>query len=230
MSARTSAEAALHTYPDSTGRGAVLQQLDAASIDINRSHGRHESHFAYPAYARLKESIRHCGQNEVPVLVRRRSAGRFELVYGRCRHQAATELGLPLVSLVKDAADMNDLDALRVMAVESEWGSPWSIYERGTMLRRCLDWGAFPSTRHAADSLRWRSAEIHKALIVVAWPTELLSAFPSPVEVKETWVTPLNEALIRNSNAVLSVAAEFSAGRKRGTATGVYKALLAATA
>ena len=161
--------------------------------------------------------------------MRRKASGGFELVYGHCRHQSGTELGLPLVSLVNDVYDMSDLDVLRVMAVESEWGSPWSIYERGTMLRRCLDLGAFPTQRHAAEFFGWSPTGIMKALAVVGWASEGLSAFQSPVEVKETWVGPLNEALTRNSTAVLSVATAFRTGRERASAAAVFKALRAAS-
>jgi len=174
-------------------------------------------------YERLKNSMQRTGRNEVPVLLRRRYVdGRLELIAGRRRLHVALERGLPLASLIRE---LSDREAMQGMAIDSGWAAEWSVWERGTMLRRALEFGLYPSVRYMADDIGWLHGEVHLALAAANLPKEVVAAFLRPSDILGKWVEPLSEAVNRDRHAVLATAAAFAVRRGHERAKVVYAAL-----
>lgn len=226
------AQAGLHpmaeqSTPRADERVERIALDNPGKVVVHECHGRHVSAFASPGYFALKESIRHSGGNRVPVLLVGRGGGHLELVYGRLRLQAATELDLPLLALVRESRWGANLFDLLDMAIDScEAGMRWSMYERGTMAKRCLELGYYPSRRRLAEHLGWGASEVTDALSVVNWPTALTAAFPSPRDIEQKWIARLAARLERDPSGLIATARGISSESRKRSAKDVYSALL----
>ncbi|WP_157268706.1 ParB/RepB/Spo0J family partition protein [Azohydromonas aeria] len=189
-------------------RGAV--QLDARSIAPSRWANRHEASYAGKAYQELKAEIRDAGGNVQPVMVRplpqpKEGGERFELVFGHRRHRACLELGLPVQAVVKE---VDDQALFGFMERENRLRQNLSAWEQGTMYRRALDDGLFPSLRQLAAHVGRDHSDISKALRIAALPREVVNAFASPNDIQFRWAALLTQALEQDRAAVLRVAAD----------------------
>ncbi|MBK9363084.1 MAG: hypothetical protein IPM99_19260 [Rubrivivax sp.] len=72
------------------------------------------------------------------------------MVFGHRRHRACLELGLPVQAMV---VDMYDQQLFEAMERENRARKNLSAWEQGTMYRRALDEGLYPSQRRLAESL-----------------------------------------------------------------------------
>lgn len=204
--------------------GERMERIDPKRVQLNRFHGRHPSAFVGPKFEQLKQSMAREGGNLLPVLLCDVN-GALELAYGSRRLHAALELGLPLYAIINK--NCLHQEAIRAMAIESRSGDlPWSVFERGTMLRRCLDAGLYPSKRRMAEYLGWSTSEIDLAITAAELPPELLAAFRTPAEIEPGWVQQLSEAVAMESDGLFERAHELKLERPRGSARSVFGALL----
>ena len=79
----------------------------------------------------------------------------YEIVFGHRRHRACLELGLLVVTLVKD---LTEQELFEQMDRENRQRKDLTAYEQGEMYRHALDEGLYPSMRKLSESLgvAWR--------------------------------------------------------------------------
>jgi len=122
-------------------------KLDPKSIRDTRWANRHPKSFLTPAFARLKANIELAGGNTQPILVREtEEGGIFELVFGRRRHRACLELGLPVLAVLWQGP-MLDVDLFLSMDRENREREDPSAYEQGSSYINALEAGLFQSQR-----------------------------------------------------------------------------------
>ena len=189
-------------------RGAVA--LDPRSIAPSRWANRHEASYAGKAFEELKAEIRDAGANVQPIMVRpmpspKDGAPQYEIVFGHRRHRACLEVGVPVHAVVKEVSDH---ELFGFMERENRTRQNLSAYEQGTMYRRALDEGLFPSLRQLAAHIGRDHGDISKALGIAALPAEVAAAFASPNDIQFRWASVLTDALERDRAAVLRVAAD----------------------
>ena len=90
--------------------GTVLL-LDPRKVRQSRWKNRHEDSYNTPEFAQLRREIESAGRNVQPIKVRRVGEAyelrdEYELVYGRRRHRACLELGLPVAAIVQDVSGL----------------------------------------------------------------------------------------------------------------------------
>ena len=200
--------------------------LDAAQVRPSRWANRHEASFADAAYAELKAEIAQAGGNVQPASVRPLPAGgthTHELVFGHRRHRACLELGLPLLAMVVDADDRALFEA---MERENRARKNLSAWEQGTMYRRALDEGLYPSQRQLSQALGVDVSLVSKSLSLARLPEAVVRAFASPLEIQFRWAQPLADALQRDPDGVLARAAALHATTPRPPAARVLAQLL----
>ncbi len=191
-----------------------VRQLDPQSVGPSRWANRHEHSFADAAFAELKSDIASAGTNVQPVAVRR-VAGvlngstpgaqpAYELVFGHRRHRACLELGLPLQAMV---AEMSDQQLFESMERENRARKNLCAWEQGTMYKRALDEGLYPSQRRLAEALGVDVSLVSKSLTLARLPDAVVSAFASPLEIQFRWAQPLAEALQKDPDGVMTRAA-----------------------
>lgn len=179
--------------------------IDPHHIRVSQFANRHESNYAGPEFLALRAEIESAGGNVQPIKVRTLGGQHvdgemYELVYGHRRHRACLELGLPVLAVVDNVDDR----ALFVeMDRENRGRKDLSAWEQGTMYRKALAQGLFPSNRKLAEALGVDLSAVGKALAIADLPPVIIEAFTSPLDLQFRFAKPLLQALARKRDAVL---------------------------
>lgn len=194
-------------------RAQVVLKLDPRWIRDSKWKNRHELSFATAEFAVLKSEIEAAGGNVQPIKVRRVGKGadgqhEYEIVYGRRRRRACLELGFDVAAIVED---MDDIALFKEMERENRSRADLSPWEQGVMYKDALDGKLFASQRQMAAELGVSLGALNVALALASLPEEVVSAFPSPLDLQYRWAAVLNEALERDTARVLTVARELGA-------------------
>lgn len=200
----------------------TVQHLDPQSIIPSRWHARHGSVFRTTRFADLKASITHTGGNLVPVYVRPKG-DHSVLAYGVLRHQACTELGLPVLAIVDP--HMTEHELVGAMLAEAQGGTPLSAYELGLSVQSMLDAGLMPSRRRAAEHLGMMLKDLTGALAIANLPAAVLAAFDAPTDIRMTWAPKLLATYDRDPAGFPQRVAQVRAERVRSDARALFLAL-----
>ncbi len=216
----------------------AVRQIDPASVRASRWANRHAHSFADAAFEALKTEIASAGGNVQPASVRRIAPGSngstpaadgqapvYELIFGHRRHRACLDLGLPLQAMVVEATDRELFEA---MERENRSRKNLSAWEQGTMYRRALDEGLYPSQRKLAEALGVDISLVSKSLSLARLPEGVVAAFGSPLDIQFRWAQPLAEALQRDPDAMLARASRLRSAGAALTAAQVFAALTGA--
>jgi ParB family chromosome partitioning protein len=208
---------------------APTRKLDPQTIVPSRWANRHADSFGSAAFARLKQDIELAGGNVQPILVRplADAAGRYEIVFGHRRHRACAELGLPVLATIETAA-ISDLELFSVMDRENRERADLSPYEQGTMYRRALDQGLYPSNRRLAEALGVSHTWVANVLQVADLPPSVLECFRSPLEVQHRHARILAAALDKDRKGLLRRADRLRQQARALAPAAVVAALVAA--
>lgn len=213
-----------------------VRKLDPQSIRPSQWANRHEHSFADAAFAELKADIEAAGTNVQPICVRpikqpvlngSTAEGEvgYEVVFGHRRHRACLELGLPVQAMVQE---VDDLALFEAMERENRARKNLSAWEQGTMYRRALDAGLYPSQRRLSEALGVDVSLVSKSLALARLPDAVVATFPSPLDIQFRWAQPLAEALQKDPEGVIERAARIRSAGQSLTAAQVFGALLAA--
>jgi ParB family transcriptional regulator, chromosome partitioning protein len=116
----------------------------------------------------------------------------IELIYGARRLFVARHLNVPLHVEMRE---LSDREAMVAMDIENRLRKDVSPYERGLSFSRCLRGGCFQTQEELAQSLRISGAQVSRLLAIARLPAAIISAFPDPREICETWGLELKKAL-----------------------------------
>lgn len=207
-----------------------VRLLDPAAVRRSRWANRHEDSYADQAFADLKAEIQSAGVNVQPVAVRAlpgaaAGAPAFELVFGHRRHRACLELGLPMQAMV---VELSDQELFEAMERENRARKNLSAWEQGTMYKRALDEGLYPSQRKLSEALGVDVSLVSKSLSLARLPAAVVGAFGSPLDIQFRWAQPLAEALQRDPDAVITRAQRLKAqAQEKGAAPPAAQVLAA---
>jgi len=201
------------------------RQLDPKTIVRSKWANRHEESFNNVEFQHLKKEIESAGGNIQPIKVRPllNKPGRYELIFGHRRHMACLELCLPVFALIEN---MKDAELFCQMDRENRERSPLKPYEAGLAYARALDEGLFPSARKLAESASIDLSQLGKALALARLPGDILSAFPSPLDLQYRWATDLTQALQKDPDRVIAVAKKINSEPANRSSVQVLKLLV----
>ena len=204
--------------------------IDPKLVRVSKFANRHELNYVGPEFAALRAEIESAGGNVQAIKVRRVGASgpeeaQYEVVFGHRRHRACLELGLPVLAMVDN---LDDRTLFVEMDRENRGRKDLSAWEQGTMYRRALQQGLFPSNRKLADAVGADLSALGKALSLAELPEQLVRAFASPLALQFRWAKPLGRALASNREAVLACAQDLASGPADRKAKDVFDRLLAA--
>lgn len=206
--------------------------LDPTSIKPSKWANRHEASFATFEFDEFKAEIRAAGRNVQPIKVRPVSAEDgssgesvegFEVIFGHKRHRACLELGIPVLAIIEQATDVSLFEQ---MERENRGRKNLSAWEQGSMYRRALDEGLYPSLRRLAESLNVDVSLVSKGVALARLPDEVVAAFQSPLDIQFRWATPLAEAVKKNAEATLATARALASDRGRMVPTAIFSKLI----
>lgn len=201
-----------------TWDGAMpVRKLDPAEVVPSQWANRHADSFVGADFEALKQEIAASGGNVQPIKVRPipsgPHAGKFEVVFGHRRHKACLELGISVFALVES---VDDRGLFIEMDRENRLRADLRPFEQGEMYRRALSLGLFSSMRKLAEEIGMPVSQVSKAHQIASLPTEVLSAFASPLDIQFRWGSPLAEAIEKRQAQTMKIADELSRARVGG--------------
>jgi ParB family chromosome partitioning protein len=204
------------------------RKLDPALVIPTGWANRHADAFKNAEFERLKADIQMSGGNVQAISVRPLAGevGKFEIVFGHRRHRACLELGLHVLATVA-TAPISDLELFAAMDRENRERADLSPYEQGTMYRRALDAGMYPSNRRMAEALGVSHTWVANVLSVADLPAPVLECFRTPLDVQHRHAKAISDALERDRKAVLRRAEKLRQSSTKLVAGAVAAALSA---
>lgn len=203
------------------------KKLDPQVVVPSRWANRHPDSFKSAEFARLKQDIELAGGNIQPISVRRLhdQIGKYEIVFGHRRHQACSELGLPVLAIIETGA-VSDHDLFSAMDRENRERADLTPYEQGTMYRRALDEQLYPSNRRLAEALGVSHTWVANVLLVADLPAPVVECFKSPLEIQHRHAKAIAAALEADRKGVLRRAEKIRAQESPRSAALVVAALV----
>jgi ParB family transcriptional regulator, chromosome partitioning protein len=211
---------------------APLRKLDPAVVKASKWANRHEASFKSAEFEQLKAEIASAGGNVQPIKVRPQQvlngstpAGdmAFELIFGHRRHRACLELGLPVLAAIEEASDVSLFEQ---MERENRGRKNLSAWEQGSMYRRALDDGLYPSLRRLAESLSVDVSLVSKSVTLARLPEAVVAAFQSPLEIQFRWAAPLAEAVQKDPDGILARAKVVAGNRGKLSSAEIFDELI----
>ncbi|TWO71503.1 ParB/RepB/Spo0J family partition protein [Caenimonas sedimenti] len=208
----------------------LVVMLDPAQVKESKWKNRHELSYSTQEYMDLRDEIAAAGGNVQPIKVRRKAKGangedEYEIVYGRRRNRSCLDLGFKVAAIIED---MDDLALFTAMERENRNRADLSPWEQGVMYKDALDAKLFASQKQMAAALGISAGALSMALALASLPDEVISAFPSPLELQYRWGTELTSALEADTARVITKAQELGKMSPRPTARVVLEALVGA--
>jgi len=133
--------------------------------------------------------------------------------------------------LLVELREMSDREALIAMDTENRERVDISPYERGMSYARWLRSGLFQSQEDIARALKISPAQVSRLLKLSRLPAVIVDAFPSALEICESWGLELIEALEDPTRRMSTIhhARLLCAQEPRARGAEVYRRLLAAS-
>jgi ParB family chromosome partitioning protein len=199
----------LREIVDSFEGALVVRALAPSSIMPSQWANRHDTSYETEDFEELKREIREAGSNVQPIKVRplNRSTPvddnveKYEIVYGHRRHRACLELKIPINALI-ETVDYQTL--FEQMERENRGRKNLSAWEQGCMYLAAIDKGLYASQRKLSESIGVDISLISKSIALARLPTDVINAFPSPLEIQFRWAQPLGEALKNDADAMMA--------------------------
>jgi ParB family chromosome partitioning protein len=204
----------------------AVRLIDPHNIVPSKWANRIDDSFESVEFAQLRDEIAQSDGNVQPIKVRplKGQAERYEIVFGHRRHRACLELNLPVLAFVED---VNDQELFKEMDRENRKREDLSPWEQGRMYRRALSEELFSSLGDLSKELGVDKGNLSKALKLADLPDDVVSAFPSPLELQFRWAKLLNDALQGDPEGVLARAKELTEDKgTRRTGKEVLESLL----
>ncbi len=131
-------------------------------------------------------------------------SGKYELIVGSRRRQACLEEGLPVLATI---VELDDLRMYEHRERENRQRQDLRPYEAGVLYKAALDEKLYPSAGKMAEALQIDLGNLGRLLHIANLPAPILGAFPSPLEIQNSWGAALNRAYLQDPDGVLAEAA-----------------------
>ena len=203
----------------------ATRKIHPNKIKPSRWVNRNELSYSGEVFANLKQEIETAGGNIQPIKVRPSKSvpGEYELVFGHRRHRACLELGFDVLTLIEE---LDDAELFCQMDRENRGRAALSPWEAGTTYARALDEGLFPSARKLAEAASIDLSQLGKALVLAKLPTDVIAAFPSPLDLQYRWASLLSQAIQKDPDLILFRAKELREAKENLNASQVLVRLL----
>lgn len=151
----------------------VIVELDPNVIDEWEMVDRPTDEFG--DLSELTKSIAQHDQS-IPILVRPKKNGRYELIYGRRRWTICKDLDRKVKAFVRD---LNDRDAYQQMVIENQHREDISSWARALSYKKALDTGIYSSQSALAAHLGIDRSVLNNILVYTKIPDNIVEAVGS---------------------------------------------------
>lgn len=160
--------------------------------------------------AELIKSIQHNTQIQ-PALVRTHSEPhhgvKYQIIFGRRRHAACLELGIPFLVIKKDSLTLQE--AIACQDAENKFRKDVSNYSNAMLYRRLLDTKAFRSEKELAEKLMIAPSTLSELMSYTKLPVEVVRNIANIHDLSAYMATKIVR-LISENKAVLQKIIEIS--------------------
>jgi len=183
----------------------ATRHIDPQCIEPSAWANRHQDAYRTPEFERLKSDIAYAEGNVQPIAVRPHpsKAGRFEIIFGHRRHSACLQLKLPVLATIFSHS-FSDQQLFAAMERENRVRANLSPFEQGTMYKRALESGLYPSKRRLAEALGVSHTWVNNAMRVAELPDDVLKSFRSVLEIQPKHARTIWTALTNQTHEVLA--------------------------
>ena len=171
---------------------AEVMSVDPFCCRMWEGHARLEEHINEKTCRSEIDSFLSFGQ-QLPVLARTLKGDvthQYELVYGARRLFVARHLNVPLLLEIRQVTDR---EATVALDIENRQRKEFSPYERGLSYIDWLRTGLFSSQEELSRTLNVSPSQVSRLIRLAQLPPVILNAFPSPLDICETWGRNLME-------------------------------------
>jgi ParB family chromosome partitioning protein len=123
--------------------------------------------------------------------------------------------------------NLNDQSLFIEMDRENRARKDLSPWEQGRSYLQALELGLFPSNRKLADALGVDLTNLGRALTLARLPSEVVEAFPSPMDIQYRWAARLGEVFGSNPRGMVEKAKAIKVNAVLLSAKDVFQALSA---
>lgn len=195
-----------------SGTQDLVHEVDPELVDEWEFVDRPESEFG--DLEELTASVRSFGQ-EVPILLRPKQDGRYELIYGRRRWTVCKDLGIKVKAFVRQ---IDDRTAYQKMSLENRSRQDLSSWARAMSYKKAIDMMLYESQSALAAHLGIDRGTLSNMMIYTKLPESLTQAIGSMknvgIHTAKTIVAMLDEPA--NEPALLQLADQIGAGKLAG--------------
>jgi len=154
-----------------------LMYIDPKECEPWKYANRHESELGN--MDDLIKSIRENKQLQ-PALIREHSLPhddvKYEIIFGRRRHLACLELGIPFLVIIKKLPNVQD--AIAAQDAENKLRNDVSNYSNAILYSRLIDDGIFKNEKDLADKLRISSSTFNDLMAFSKIPKNIVNKIP----------------------------------------------------
>lgn len=158
----------------------------------------------------LIKSIRENSQLQ-PALVRLHPAPhgnvKYQIIFGRRRHTACLQLGIPFLVIRKDSLTLQE--AIACQDAENKFRKDVSNYSNALLYKKLLDNRAFRTEKELADKLRISPSSLNDLMAYTKLPTSLVSRIPN-IHDLSTYMALKMARLISDNPAVVEKLVEIA--------------------
>lgn len=179
----------------------TLMWVDPDRCRMWDRHNRNYDLLTQENCADLIEGIQQQGRQEFPAIVRRvhgKDGIDFEVICGARRHFAISWLranNYPQFKYLVEARDLSDEEAFRLADVENRDRSDISDYERACDYAAAIKLYYGGKQKTMAQRLQVSEGWLSRYLFLAKLPTEVVDAFPTPNDLKESHARALKSVL-----------------------------------
>lgn len=218
------------------------RMVDPTFVHVPVHARRQATTYSSEGYQRLKESINHSGGNVVPVAVRtlRSDEGirqvtsggslspapdaHYSLIYGSLRHQACSELRLPIACTVRE---MTDTEVFIVAELENTVRVGLTLRESGQRYVAALEENLlYPTKRHLAQAIGARIEDVWRPIALAELPEQVHRSFPAGSKFRPKWISLLAEAHQHDSQGLLARALALQRESQKRSASEILNVLI----
>ena len=192
-------------------------------MDESRYANRDPSHYRGAAWQEFASEIAASDGNVQAVLVRPKSEGRFEIVFGHRRRQACLEAGLPLLAVIADG--VGDLLLFKLMERENRSRVDLSPYEQGLSYAKALRHGLFPSLRQLAAAIGRDAGLVSRYIAITELPVAVLDAFSARPRIQKRWGEVLSALFQQDPTALVAHAEQLATEVPRPSDSEIFRRL-----
>jgi len=193
-----------------------LQDIDPSLIDVSPENERKQEFLDEISLSDILPTIRSGGGNQYPGMVRPKSDGRFELLYGSRRRAACRIAGVNFKTFVGDVPTV-DVRALSLLENDSK---DVSFFEKAQAYERLIELGEYRSWNELSKAKGFSQSTSSRYKLLCELEEIFVRILPAPSDMAQSYGEIISKLKKKNPEKLFARAEELLADRKESLKEG----------